>query len=492
MGRFSFSPPGRDSVDVAETSWRENDDTISSSDDDDNSESSIASEEEEEDYPHPLGFPSYGKTRFFLDPPNESAQLVRRRLGFLKELDDDFLEDTNDDFAMQSFPPLSAFVDPKTAPTTSLISYSYYNKDRPEENDEELLDGVTQLLQAARIVEDDSPQYQRLIAETQQASQQLMAMSKTTERDLQSARQDTCVRRRQLEKEHQETHDAFLLLLKRDQQDAEKVLKQQQAEAKAREEVEQAKRDQEAKDEAERQRVADERQKKEQAKQQKAAEAAQKRDEQVKAAAEEEAKKTEYITKAKKRVAQLVELRASVAPFEKSKNVSRRRLKMKKIVKGKVNTLSQDAGKIQAVANEVTQAILQAKEEDDQLKQQIRAGNRDITEEMIRGKRYLIDLLASDTMVRTQAEGFNGTRGDGFPLANMLALVSTQVKELLPILAAHIYTVCPTAIPTLPKVTKNESEKELMESLGMAKGANGEFETFDRFLARTEVCCDVE
>jgi hypothetical protein len=59
------------------------------------------------------------------------------------------------------------------------------------------------------------------------------------------------------------------------------------------------------------------------------------------------------------------------------------------------------------------------------------------------------------------------------------------VKELLPILAAHIYTVCLTAIPTLPKVTKNESENELMESLGMAKGSNGEFETFDHFLART-------
>lgn len=69
----------------------------------------------------------------------------------------------------------------------------------------------------------------------------------------------------------------------------------------------------------------------------------------------------------------------------------------------------------------------------------------------------------------------------------MLALVSTQVKELLPILAAHIYTVCPTAIPTLPKVTKNESENELMESLGMAKGPDGEYETFDRFLTRTEV-----
>ena len=78
-------------------------------------------------------------------------------------------------------------------------------------------------------------------------------------------------------------------------------------------------------------------------------------------------------------------------------------------------------------------------------------------------------------------------RGDGFPLANMLAIVSTQAKELAPILAAHIYTVCPTAIPTLPKPSKGSSENDLMESLGMTKGKDGEFETFERFLARTEV-----
>lgn len=416
MGRYSFSPPGRDSVEVSATAWREyKDDYISSSDSDDISESSIDSshDDEEEEYPHPLGFPSFGKTRFFLDPPTESAQKVRRRLGLLKDPNDDFLAAENDwqEPIMQSFPPLSSYTDAKTAPTEALLSYSYYSNDRPEEEDA-LLDGVTQLLQAARIVEDDSPQYARLCSETQQAGQQLLAMSKNMKCELASARQDVSLKRQELEREHQETHAAFLLLLKRDQQAADKVLKQQEAEAKAeakaQEEAAQLKRDQQEQDEAERQRIADERQKKEQEKQQRALKAAQQRDQDQKAAAEEEAKKTEYITKAKKRVAQLVDLRASVAPFEKSKNVSRRRLKMKKTVKGKVNTLSQDAQKIQSVATEVAQAIQEAKDEDEQLKQQIRAGNRDITEEMIRGKRYLVDLLASDTMVRAQAEGFNG------------------------------------------------------------------------------------
>jgi hypothetical protein len=69
----------------------------------------------------------------------------------------------------------------------------------------------------------------------------------------------------------------------------------------------------------------------------------------------------------------------------------------------------------------------------------------------------------------------------------MCALVSVDNKELIPVLAAHIYTVCPTAIPTLPTPSSDASEEELMQSLGMLKGKNGEFETFERFLARTEV-----
>ena len=78
-------------------------------------------------------------------------------------------------------------------------------------------------------------------------------------------------------------------------------------------------------------------------------------------------------------------------------------------------------------------------------------------------------------------------RGDGFPLANMCAQVSLENKEIPPMLAAHIYTVCPTAIPQLPSPSPDASEDELMESLGMIKGKDGQFETFQRFLSRTEV-----
>ena len=69
----------------------------------------------------------------------------------------------------------------------------------------------------------------------------------------------------------------------------------------------------------------------------------------------------------------------------------------------------------------------------------------------------------------------------------MLALVSLENKELIPILSAHIYTVCPTAIPKLPSPSTDASEEALMKSLGMSKDKKGEYETFARFLTRTEV-----
>lgn len=71
----------------------------------------------------------------------------------------------------------------------------------------------------------------------------------------------------------------------------------------------------------------------------------------------------------------------------------------------------------------------------------------------------------------------------------MLAHVAANTKDLIPVLTAHIYTVCPTAIPTLPHIAPDASEEELMQSLGMLRGKDGQFESFPRFLSRTEVRC---
>eukprot|EP00532_Pseudo-nitzschia_australis_P007174 CAMPEP_0168164322 /NCGR_PEP_ID=MMETSP0139_2-20121125/873_1 /TAXON_ID=44445 /ORGANISM="Pseudo-nitzschia australis, Strain 10249 10 AB" /LENGTH=613 /DNA_ID=CAMNT_0008081327 /DNA_START=90 /DNA_END=1931 /DNA_ORIENTATION=- len=103
------------------------------------------------------------------------------------------------------------------------------------------------------------------------------------------------------------------------------------------------------------------------------------------------------------------------------------------------------------------------------------------------GRRYFVDLLASTAMKRVQAESFGGTKGDGFPLATMLSMVSVESKQIVPVLAAHIYTVCPTAIPTLPTPKADASEDDVMIGLGMQRNKKtGEFETFPQFLARTE------
>ena len=188
-----------------------------------------------------------------------------------------------------------------------------------------------------------------------------------------------------------------------------------------------------------------------------------------------------------KLIKQLVILRESIEPFEKSKAVGKRRLQMKKIIRGKLNTLSENTAKIREVAEEVSGAIGEARAVDNQVKQALERKESGVTTEMARGKRYMVDLLASNTIQRVQAEGFNGPRGDGFPLASMLAMVSIANKELVSILAAHVFSVCPIAIPSLPAPKKLSSEEELMSALGMLKDKNGEFESFDRFLSRTEV-----
>lgn len=202
-----------------------------------------------------------------------------------------------------------------------------------------------------------------------------------------------------------------------------------------------------------------------------------------------EKKKIEYVTKAQDMVEKLSQIRASVEIFETSKDkiISKRRLQMKKIARGKMNTLSHEKDKVEIVTQQVVDALQASVQEDGILKQQMEAGDASVTIEMTRGTRYLMDLIASTVIVRVQAEGFNGTRGDGFPLAHMLAQTSARVEEDFSLLlTAHIYSVCPTAIPTLPFPADGSSEMELMESLGMQKDKNGEYESFDRFLARTE------
>jgi len=205
----------------------------------------------------------------------------------------------------------------------------------------------------------------------------------------------------------------------------------------------------------------------------------------------------EHITRAQELIIAVSTVRNTISIFDTESSVSRRRLQFKKLVNGKINTLSTDATKIMDVAKCVILAIQQARHDDEAADSGVVGGDA----VMSMGKRYLLDLLCSNLIVRVQADGFNGTRGDGYPLASLFATVHSYCPEQLgPLLEGHLYKVCPMAIPALsltPSTTKNEEEErgggggggedEIMERLGMIRDSKtGQFETFDKFLHRTE------
>jgi hypothetical protein len=395
--------------------WRDLEELDSSSDEEESSSSSDESSEEDEP-PHPLGFghPSYGRTRFFLDRPRETTQQIRVRLGYRRGQQHDFMQDEIivGDNKQQSFPPASYYLDRRTAPTKALLMLSSSSSMKQHDIEDDSIDKVTQLLQAASVVDKNQVVPKLLLSDQQQQQSRLLDLATLADRELDEIRKRSILQEQSFTQQHLEAAQALKLLMKREEEEALKVIKLEKEERKKRDAALQAFREQEEADEAERERVAaEEREKDELAEKERQAKDQLRRDEKEarrKAAAEEEAKKTEYIAKAKRLVAKLVELRASVEPFEKDKQVSKRRLHMKKTVRGKVNTLNPDPEKIKSIAAEVVNEINLAREEDEQNKQQAQSGNTQITTIMTRGKRYLVDLLASTAMVRCQAEGFNG------------------------------------------------------------------------------------
>jgi hypothetical protein len=482
-----------------------------SDDDDDDVES-----EEEIEPDHPIGFGSssspWGKTWFSLDPPSQSSYISgRTKYG----LDDDDDDDENKIF-VQSYPPLSSYIRSDQVSTTALLQLDresnrqqqeqrnllrehddddlYYSGD-DEDGDDENSDVALLFLRQQQ----SSPMTPRLTSAMQKALSvastppSLQQNRRTIEHDIQRRveleRQridDECRRNNEIlgELVLQSKREADVILKKRQAEDERIRMEQKvkdERERKIREEAEKsakilkAKEDQEASD---KQQVVQKQQ------ESNALEVAEKeRRQQEKQAKAKRA--VEHIDKAKKMVGQLEQVRASVEPFEKNKAVGKRRLGMKKIAKGKVNTLNDNPQKIREVATEISQAVSRYEQEDEQIKQQVQQGNPGFTKDMAIGRRYFVDLLASTVMTRVQAESFG--KSDGFPLAAMVSMVSVESKQLVSILAAHIYTVCPTAIPTLPAPKADASEDELMIGLGMQKNKKtGEFESFPQFLARTE------
>jgi hypothetical protein len=233
----------------------------------------------------------------------------------------------------------------------------------------------------------------------------LDATNRLTQQKLIEIQHEIDVERRRMERDHLEAAEALQLILHRNQETAELIsAEQRRLDSVAQEEEDiRARADKEKQtalkdEERQKEKDAQENAKRENLDSQRAAE----KEEAVRSS------KYEFIAKAKKLVAQLVLIRASVESFEKSKAVGKRRLQMKKVVNGKVNTLSENTQKIREVANDVSQAIEKARDEDKQAKEQGEEGNKGFLPEMARGKRYFVDLLSSKVIVRVQAEGFNG------------------------------------------------------------------------------------
>lgn len=364
--------------------------------------------DDEEEPPHPLGFSSsLGRTRFSMDAENEeeSIQQYKHRWGYLNPLDRSNNNNSSNLLTspIQQYPPLHSYLDPETAPTAALLRYDYKQKRQSVASQEDPIDKITILLKASSIVDETtilSP-----IRQIEAIQQEMYPPQHVQQqRDLKIKQRVERYRAR-FAQEQEEAAQALASLLQRQEAKAQQEQKRQE---RQRQEDERQRLEQEE----ERLKVEEEKRKAE----------VKSKEQEVERVAKEEAveqearnreeelrnRELEYIGRAKKLVADLVQLRASVESFESSKAVSKRRLGVKKIANGKVNTLTEDPAKVRSVATEVSQAIAATRAEDAEAKQRLQAQDPSVSEEMTRGKRYFLDFLSCKAIVRAQADGFNG------------------------------------------------------------------------------------
>ena len=116
--------------------------------------------------------------------------------------------------------------------------------------------------------------------------------------------------------------------------------------------------------------------------------------------------------RSEKLIRKLDKLRSALAPFDSSKDpiIRKRRLRMKKIANGRLNTLSREGEgeKIGAVVEEVISELSVASRDDNDVRARLKAGDRSVTKEGTCGEMYLMDLIVCSVVKRIRAEGFNG------------------------------------------------------------------------------------
>ena len=475
--------------------FRDSSDSDDSSDEGNKENLGIDNEDEYEE-PHPLGF---GTTKFGLydsDSDDDSDELEQ----YMDE--SDLSQFFNEPLVRMSVNRRKHQVIPTTPQETKVLMTHHQRIHNYEQKNDISNEIIYRMDKIAKLVSAASPIPQKAPS-TPASRTKINSIMEAAQAQIQaekSIQQQSEIYKQKMLQKQKEDADSLLSLIKREEAEATMIYHREEMKRQKRLAEEQKEREKlEEQERAEQQ----ENERKEQARLQSEKEAKVKilqqeekdrllKEEKEKLQAEREAakaKRMEYILKAQKKVGKLDQVRASLQHFDTSKEkpISRRRLNFKKIAKGKMNTLSHEKDKVEIVVRHVVEAINTAIQEDIAMRTQMEAGDTSITKDMARGSRYLMDLIASNVIVRVQAEGFNGTRGDGFPLAHMLAQTSTHVKEDFRVLVeAHIFSVCPTAIPTLPTPKEDCSEQELMESLGMQRNKDGEFETFERYMARTE------
>jgi hypothetical protein len=261
-------------------------------------------DEEEHEPPHPIGFGSQWDRTSWIGWDAGRCTYA---------LDD---EDYGDQFTCMtrgSYPPLSAYI--ATASTPILLKYRGAEEKQHYEDDDVL--ALQEFLQNQSIA---SPSFTHTPTKSTFPSVSLHIAEKME------------LERRRMEKEHLAvTQGVERLLLDLDRQTAT-VLKEIKEADEARQELELAAKKKRQQEQEDVRKKEEEEHANEQAKLHAQAEAEKDAKDDKQRRDDVAAAKTEYIAKARKLVAQLVQVRESIEPFDKNKMVSKRRLGMKKIV----------------------------------------------------------------------------------------------------------------------------------------------------------------
>jgi hypothetical protein len=429
MTRFSLEPIYRD----IEEDYDEDDSVLSptscsnsSSQHDDEYSNDDSDSNDDQEEPHPLGF---GRTRFGL---YSSSRLDRRMSPTTSSTFDD-IDNVSclDDYVFQKTPTVRRKPLLQNAQDTKLIMNHYYEskrqmEDRKEKNTVasliEDMDRIAAIVGAASMMrsEPNLPLHRTSTDKNDKLKVLLHAAEEQRRIEEEARISAPKFKEEVLRRQHDEAM-LLLNLIKKEEAEADAILAMEKA---CREKIEREER--ELEEEQERQRIEqvekeqkarilkekeDEsiRVQKEKEEQEKEIEAA-KKEQESQERAEKRAEKYKYVADAKTMVEKLVHVRASIEVFETSKDklVSKRRLQMKKIAKGKMNTLTHEKEKVDIVTQHVSEAINACVQEDSKLRTEMENGNTAVTMDMTRGARYLMDLVASSVLVRVQAEGFNG------------------------------------------------------------------------------------